>query len=171
MFITGWLKAAWVLLVLEAAASGVELVVQEGSAGAEAPRQNNPQPVRGDDKPVQEVKPRKVRFEVIERGSLEPSRAQESKSQVEGHTSVISLRPDGSQVKKGQLICELDSSASKDKLVNQTITTRSAEAAYQQAKLAREIADIALTEYTDGIVMQERLTRLTTIVSAASAVH
>jgi HlyD family secretion protein len=171
MFITGWLKAAWVLLVMRTAASGVELFAQQGSAVIKAPPQVNPQAARADFGPVHEVKPRKLRFEVIERGCLEPSRAQESKSQVEGRTSVISLRPDGSEVKKGQLICELDSSASKDKLVNQSITTRSAEAAYQQAKLAREIADIALREYTEGILKQERLTLQTTIVSAATAVH
>ena len=157
MFITGGLKAASVLLVLAATASGVELLVPEGSAGVKGSLQENPHVARADERPVQEVKPRKLRFEVIERGSLEPSRAQEAHSQVEGRTTIISLRPNGSQVKKGELICELDSAALKEKLVNQTITTRSAEAAYQKTKLAREIADIALTEYVEGILEQERL--------------
>jgi HlyD family secretion protein len=168
MFTTRWLKVAPALLVLGATASGVEWPVQEGSAGVKAPPR---EAACADDRPIKEVKPGKVKFEVIARGSLEPSQSQVFNSQVEGRTTVISLRPDGSRVKKGELICELDSAAFKDKLVNQTITTRSAEAAYQKATLAREIAEIALREYVEGVLEQERLTLKTTIASAASAIR
>jgi len=79
--------------------------------------------------------------------------------------------PDGSRVKEGERICELDSSPLKDRLVNQTITTRAAEAAYQEARLAREVAEIALTEYVEGTLEGERRTLKTTIASAESAVR
>jgi multidrug resistance efflux pump len=121
--------------------------------------------------PVKEVKPGRVKFEVRVRGSLEPSRALQFQSQVEGRTSIVSLRPDGSRVKKGELVCELDSTAFKRKLISQTITIKSAEAAYKKAKLAREAADIALREYVDGALEQERLTLKMAITNAASGVQ
>jgi multidrug resistance efflux pump len=171
MFITRLSKVASVGLVLGATASGVECLAQEGSAGINAPPRETSRAARANDRPVREVKPGKVRFEVIEQGYLEPSRAQVFRSEVEGRATIISLRPDGSPVKKGELICELDSSAFKEKLVNQTITTRSAEAVYQEARLAREVAEIALTEYVEGTLEGERLTLKTTISSAESAVR
>ena len=166
MFIARWLKVASVLLVAGATASGVELLVQGGTPSAQAPTQGNPQAARADNRPVQEVKPGKIRFEVIERGSLEPSRVEEAFSQVEGRTTIISILPDGSQVKKGDLVCELDSAALRDTLVNQTIATKSAEAAYENAKLAREVAEIAVIEYVEGILKQDRDTLKTTIARA-----
>jgi len=171
MFITRWLKVALVLLVAGATASGVELLVQEGSAGVKAPAPENPRAARIDDRPVQEVKPGKIRFDVIERGSLEPSRARDAYCLVEGPTTIISIRPDGSQVIKGDLVCELDSAPLKDTTVYQHITTKSAERAYQQAKLASEIAGIAVTDYVEAILKLERRTLETTITSAQTAVR
>jgi hypothetical protein len=95
---------------------------------------------------------------VSERGSLEPSRIDEAYSQVEGRVTVVSLLPDGSRVKAGDTVCELDSASFKESLVNQTIARKSAEAAYENAKLARELAEIALTEYVEGILKQDRAT-------------
>jgi RND family efflux transporter MFP subunit len=171
MFITRWLKVASVLLVAGATASGVELLVQEGLAGVKAPAQEKPRAAKIDDRPVQEVKPGKIRFEVSERGSLEPSRARDAYCLVEGSTTIISLRPDGSQVKKGDLVCELDSASLRDILVYQQITTKSAERAYQQAKLASEIAGIAVTDYVEAILKLERRNLKITIASAQTAVH
>jgi HlyD family secretion protein len=171
MSITRWLKVASVLLVAGATASGVELLVRAAPTGVKAPPEENLKSAQANDRPVHEVKPGKLRFEVIERGSLEASRVADAFSQVEGRTTIISILPDGSQVKKGELVCELDSAALKDVLINQTITTKSAEAAYQNAKLAREVAEIALTEYVEGILKQDRITLKTTIASAESAIQ
>jgi RND family efflux transporter MFP subunit len=171
MLISGLLKAASALLVLGSATWGARLTVQEGSASVKAPRQVNPPAAGAEEMPVLEVKPGKVKFAVIEQGSLEPSRDQLFRSEVEGRTTIISVRPDGSDVKKGELICELDSAAFKEKLVNQTITAKSAEAAYQKAKLARESAEIALTEYVEGTLQKERLALKATIAAAESAVR
>jgi multidrug efflux pump subunit AcrA (membrane-fusion protein) len=134
------------------------------SARIKTPTPESSRAARADDRPVREVKPGKIRFELIARGYLGPSRAQVFRSEVEGRATIISLRPDGSQVKKGELICELDSSAFKEKLVNQTITTRSAEASYQEPKLA-------LKENVEGALEDERLTLKTTIASAEAAVR
>jgi HlyD family secretion protein len=171
MFMTRFVKVAPAGLILVAMASGVEGLAQDGSAGLEAPPRETPRAARANDTPTREVKPGKVRFEVIERGELGPARAQVFQSEVEGRATIIALRPDGSEVKEGELICELDSSPFKEKLINQTITTRAAEAAYQQARLAREVAEIALRQYVEGTLEAERLTLKTTIASAESAVR
>ena len=45
----------------------------------------------------------------------------------------------------------LDSASLKDQLVNQRITVKAAEATYENARLAREVAEIAVVEYIEGI--------------------
>ncbi len=172
MFIARWLKVASVLLIAGATASGVEMLVRSAPAGVKAPQEQNLQAAPADDVPVLEVEPGNLRFEVRERGSLETSRFQEFRSQVEGPpTAIISILPDGSRVKKGDLICELNSAAFKAALVDQTTPTKSAEAAYLDAKLAREVAEIALTEYVEGILKQDRITFKTMIASTERAIQ
>jgi multidrug efflux pump subunit AcrA (membrane-fusion protein) len=53
-------------------------------------------------------------------------------------------------VKKGDVICVLDSTLFQDQLVNQRITVKMAEAAFLNAKLGREVAEIAVREYREG---------------------
>ena len=59
---------------------------------------------------------------------VKSTNSQKFYSLVEGQTTIMELVSDGSTVKKGQVICTLDSSMLKDQLVNQQIATRSAEA-------------------------------------------
>ena len=79
--------------------------------------------------------------------------------------------PEGTRVKKGQVVCELDSARLKDQLVNQMIAVKRAEAAYQNAKLTREVAEIAVTEYVEGIYKQEQDTLKGEIVTAETAIQ
>ena len=151
MTMTRWLKAASVLLVAGATVAGVDLLAQRGTSGA----QSQPEPKPKAALVVHEVKPGKLRVEIVERGSLESSRNQDVYSNVEGRTTIIQIVPEGAKVKKGEVICELDSAALKDSLINQRITARSAEAAYENAKLAHEVAQLAITEYKEGIYKQE----------------
>ena len=72
-------------------------------------------------------------------------------------------------VKKGELVGELDSSWLRDLLINQKIATKQAEAAYQNAKLTREVAEIAVKEYEEGIYLQDRATIQGEIKLAESA--
>ena len=60
---------------------------------------------------------------VVEKGGLESSKNQDTFCNVEGGTSIIFILPEGTRVKKGELVCELDSAALKDSLINQRITT------------------------------------------------
>ena len=50
---------------------------------------------------------------VVERGQLESSRNLDVQSEVEGTPQIIDIKPEGTQVKKGELVCELDSASSR----------------------------------------------------------
>ena len=67
----------------------------------------------------------------------------------------MTICPDGKVVKKGEVICELDSAALRNQLINQRITRESAKANYQNARLTREVAEIAVTEYKEGVFVSE----------------
>ncbi len=51
-----------------------------------------------------------------------------------------------------------DRERQEDQLLNQEITTKSAKADYENAKLTREVAEIAVIEYTEGIFVQDQQT-------------
>jgi HlyD family secretion protein len=72
-------------------------------------------------------------------------------SGVQGQTTLLTIVPDGSVVKKGDVLVALDSSALSNQLINQQITTKSAEANFLNAKLARENADHTLTAYQNDL--------------------
>jgi HlyD family secretion protein len=65
--------------------------------------------------------------------------------------TIISIRPNGSDVKKGEVVCELDSPDLRDQLINQRITVLSSKAIFENAKVTRETAEIAVIEYEEGI--------------------
>ncbi|MGO9598631.1 MAG: efflux RND transporter periplasmic adaptor subunit [Isosphaeraceae bacterium] len=103
---------------------------------------------------------------VTDKGSLESSKNQDVLCLVEGSTTIISIVTEGTPVKKGDLVCELDSASLKDQLTNQQIATQSAEASYQNAKLTREVAEIAVREYEEGLYKQDLATSLGEITLA-----
>ena len=105
-----------------------------------------------------EVKLAALPITVSDKGSLESSKNQDSLCQVEGSTTIISIVPEGTRVKKGDLVCELDSASLSDQLTNQKIATQGAEASFQNAKLTREVAEIAVKEYEEGIYLQDKAT-------------
>jgi len=168
MTATRWLKAASVLLALTASTTGVVSLVGGGAAVAVA---------RPDDEPkaapaaTTEVKRGRLSLVVDTRGRLEASRSADVYSSVEGQTTILSIVPEGTRVTKGQLICELDSAALKDRLVNQSIALKKAEAAYQNAKLTREAAEIAVKEYADGIYPRERQKAMAEMKWASEAMN
>jgi HlyD family secretion protein len=95
---------------------------------------------------------------VLEKGALESSENKDAYCLVEGTTTIIMILAEGTRVKKDELVCELDSATLRDNLVNQKITTESAEANFKNATLTREVAEIAVTEYVEGIFVQDRAT-------------
>jgi HlyD family secretion protein len=91
-------------------------------------------------------------------GLREPERTPANESVlfiVENPTTILAVVASGSEVKKGNVLVELDPSALRDQLVNQRITTKSAEATYRDAKLTRENADHTLTAYQSDLFPRE----------------
>ncbi|MGP0068612.1 MAG: sigma-70 family RNA polymerase sigma factor [Isosphaeraceae bacterium] len=76
-------------------------------------------------------------------------------SNVDGEVTIISLPAPGRHVKKGEVICVLDSAAIQDQLLGQRVVVESARAEYQNARLTREVAEIAVVEYQEGIFLSE----------------
>lgn len=162
MTMTQWWKVAAVLLVAGATASGVEWLDQGPGAAAPIAAHQAAAAI--------EVKPGKLRLVVASRGFVESARTTVLYSNVEGATAIIKVVPEGTKVKKGDIVVELDSAALKDRLVNQRITTKSAEANFLNAKLARELAGIAVKEYTDGTYVQHQMELTREVDGARNAI-
>ncbi len=72
-----------------------------------------------------------------------------------GATRIISILPEGTHVSKGQVVCQLDSSAFDDELQAQLVRWLKAKSWVDQAKSILEVAEISLREYRDGIYPQD----------------
>jgi HlyD family secretion protein len=77
---------------------------------------------------------------------------------VEGRMRVLSSRPEGARVEKGEVVCELDPADLKDRLAVQETEVHAARAGVQGARLAREAAAMELSEYKEGRFAQELAT-------------
>jgi RNA polymerase sigma factor (sigma-70 family) len=153
MTMTRWLGIGSVAVALGVGAPGVHLLAQKETSKVEAQAGADPSPKRAD-KSVLVVKPGKLTVTFVARGVVEASRAPFVTSPVVGRTSIVSILPEGTMVKKGDLVCELDSAALRVELVKQDIVAKGAEATYQNAKLTREVAEVAVVEYEKGIFQQ-----------------
>jgi RND family efflux transporter MFP subunit len=158
MFISRWLKVASLLLVAGATASGVDLLARRAASGVDPRAGQAAQGGPGSEIPLAEANTGTFRSALIKNGTLEIGKHEDLKSWVEGQTTIISIVPEGLRVKKGQVVAELDSAALRDEMVNQRITTQSAEAVYENAKLTREVAEIAVGEYEKGIYVSDKAT-------------
>ena len=74
---------------------------------------------------------------------------------IDGESTVVKRKPAGTVVKKGDWVIEFDSSDLQDTLNRQTITLKAAETAYRSAKMAREVVEIGVKEFTDGISKED----------------
>jgi HlyD family secretion protein len=104
------------------------------------------------------VGPNKLSVIVKEKGNLESANNKDVLCGVEGGTTIIMIKPEGTPVKAGDIVAELDSAALSDLLINQRITTQQAEASFKQSKLVREVAEYAVKEYKLGLYLQELAT-------------
>jgi HlyD family secretion protein len=107
-------------------------------------------------------------IDVVESGTIKAREQLVIKNEVEGKTSILYLIPEGTQVKKGDLLVELDASALMDAKIDQEIKVQNAEAAFVNAtetlavvenqarsdldlaELTLEFARQDLKKYTDG---------------------
>jgi HlyD family secretion protein len=82
-----------------------------------------------------------LKVAVVQRGNLAAKDANSVKSEVEGQSTILWLVPEGTQVKPGDLLVELDASDLVDKKVAQEISVQNAEASYQKAKAQFDIQE------------------------------
>jgi multidrug resistance efflux pump len=129
------------------------------------------QPPAGQDMPVHRVEAGKLKISVVEPGVLEASVVSSVVCQVDGQATIIKILPEGTIARKGDIVCELDSAGLRERLAAQETATGRAEAAYQNAKLAREAAEIAVAEYVEGIFKQESFSLKGQILGAEAAIE
>src|SRR5262245_29564439 len=71
-----------------------------------------------------------------ERTGVEPTRQPRKNVEVynlvEEPTPIVSIKPEGTRVKKGDLVCELESFALREKLTTQEGATKAAETDYKK---------------------------------------
>ncbi|MBM3966300.1 MAG: HlyD family efflux transporter periplasmic adaptor subunit [Planctomycetes bacterium] len=97
---------------------------------------------------------------VLEQGEIESSSNNEVKCEVKGRggsgTPILSVVPEGTLVKKGEQLCQLDASALEQEAKNQRIVVSSAESAVISSEAAVNKAVIARQEYLEGTFLTER---------------
>jgi HlyD family secretion protein len=105
---------------------------------------------------------------VTDSATIQPREQLTIKSEVEGTTTILYLIPEGTHVKKGDLLVELDATNLEDSKVDREISVQNAEASYisarenlevvrnqaqsdvEQAELALRFAKQDLEKYTEG---------------------
>ncbi len=115
-----------------------------------------------------EAKRGPLTISVLESGTIKAREQIIITNQLEGRTSIIYLIPEGTRVKKGELLVELDASTMQDQRIDQDIKVRNAEATYvnanenmaivenqaqsdvEVAELTLEFAGQDLKKYTEG---------------------
>jgi HlyD family secretion protein len=114
------------------------------------------------------IKEGPLKISVTETGTIQPKDKVIVNNKVEGQTTITYIVDEGSTVKKGDLMVQLDSSTLSDKLVDQEIQVQKAEASniaatenyevtknqaqsdIEAAKLAYEFAELDLKKYIEG---------------------
>lgn len=72
-----------------------------------------------------------------------------------GSTRIVSILREGTQVKKGDLVCVLDSAPFKDELQAQKIRYIQAKAYVEQVQSILDVNEITYREYRDGVLPQD----------------
>ena len=113
------------------------------------------------DGPTYEVKRGPLTISFVESGTIKAKEQIIIKNEVEGKTSIISLIPEGTRVKKGDLLVELDASSLEDQKIDQEIRVQNAEASYISSKENLAVAenqaksDVELAELTLEFAQQD----------------
>jgi RND family efflux transporter MFP subunit len=96
------------------------------------------------------VKPGNLLVTVTEDGNLESSDNYDIKCEVPGGSTILSIVPNGTNVKTGEELVRLDSSSIEDQVNAQTINYEKAVSAKIEAETGYDAAKIALQEYEEG---------------------
>ncbi len=107
---------------------------------------------------------------VLEQGDIESSSNNEVKCEVKGRggsgTPILTVIAEGTLVKKGDVLCQLDSSALDQEAKSQRIVVSTAESTVISSEAAVNKAVIARQEYLEGTFLTERKLILSEIAVA-----
>ncbi|MEW4570993.1 sigma-70 family RNA polymerase sigma factor [Tautonia sp. JC769] len=81
---------------------------------------------------------------------------------------IRSILPQGTVVSRDQVICELDTTSLRDQLASQQIATERSEADYQNAIKDREIAEVTVRRYLQGVFPLEEFEAMAEVKLAHS---
>lgn len=90
-------------------------------------------------------------------GTIESARRIDLKNRARGSRNVRQIVPDGSYVRKGDLLVRLDSTLLEEAIAGEHATLTKVEAAVLRAQKRWEAARIAVDEYRDGKFVQQQL--------------
>jgi len=96
---------------------------------------------------------------VIEDGNLESAVNIDIKCEVAGGTAILWIVDDGTEVKEGEKLVELDSSTLEEQINTQRIAFEKARAAKIQAEKDFAAAKLAVDEYLQGTFVKELQTQ------------
>jgi HlyD family secretion protein len=140
-------KVALCLLILGAAAGVAAGLAHTESGRLEGRLMQPVPPTRRSEIPLHEVKPGTLRMAASAPGFIRAARSVPVRCELEVDTKILSIVPDGTTVKTGQVVCELDTSeALWDAVSKQQVVCIAAEADYENAKNTLEVAEIAVKE-------------------------
>ncbi len=144
-----WVKRAVISLVLVAglAASGWAAVWYAGGRGPAGRR----------DMETAEVRRGELALILNEEGNLESAVNIDIKCEMVGGSVILWIVEDGTQVRKGDKLVELDASDLEEKLNQQRIAYEKARAAMVQSEKDFAAAQTAVQEYLEGTYVQELL--------------
>jgi multidrug resistance efflux pump len=119
---------------------------------------------------LHEVVREDFKLDVTERGEIESAGVTDVVSEVKTKNtpgvSILKIIPEGTAVKKGDFLVELDASGFKEERTAQQILVNTAQALVVQSQNVYETALIAKAEYLDGTYVQERQTIESTVFVA-----
>jgi RND family efflux transporter MFP subunit len=127
--------------------------------------------------PPQMVSVRRDMFvhEILGRGSVDSAQNTEIRVRVEsarmGGLTIVYVVPEGTLVKTGDLLVELDSAWLREQTDRQQVTVIASESRLTQSKSDLETAKLTLTEYIDGTFVQQMKTNENEIFAAEEAVR
>lgn len=99
---------------------------------------------------------------ILEQGEIESSSSVEVRCEVRSRnssgTNILEIVPEGTRVKEGDFLIELDASALQQELIQQQIVVSGSESMLIEAQTAFTAASLALEEYEEGTLKEQRET-------------
>jgi HlyD family secretion protein len=93
------------------------------------------------DKPTYKVKRGNLTISYTESGTIKAKDQAIIRNEVEGKSSIVSVVPEGTRVKKGDLLVELNANTLSDQKIDQEISVQNTEAAFISAKETLAVAE------------------------------